>query len=147
MSFSIRPYHDDARACAEVYFHAVQRGTHEKYTEAQRNAWAPKNPDPLTYLADETCIVAEAKGKVTGFMSMNAEHHIFIAFVHPDWHRHGIAGGLYDQLLTSLKTAPKTVHASLIAQPFFEKRGWVALEKEEHLIRGVILIRHLMRLD
>lgn len=38
MSFSIRPYHDDARACAEVYFHAVQRGTHEKYTEAQRNA-------------------------------------------------------------------------------------------------------------
>ena len=46
MSFSIRPYHDDARACAEVYFHAVQRGTHEKYTEAQRNAWAPKSPTP-----------------------------------------------------------------------------------------------------
>ena len=61
MSFSIRPYHIDAHACAEVYFHAVQRGTHEKYTEAQRNAWAPKIPDPLTYLADETCVIAEAK--------------------------------------------------------------------------------------
>ena len=52
MSFSIRPYHIDAHACAEVYFHAVQRGTHEKYTEAQRNAWAPKIRAPLTYLAD-----------------------------------------------------------------------------------------------
>ena len=147
MSFSIRPYHDDARACAEVYFHAVQRGTHEKYTKAQRKAWAPKIPDPLTYLTDETCIVAEAKGNVIGFMSMNAEHHISMAFVHPDWHRHGVAGGLYDQLLTSLKTAPKTVHASLIAQPFFEKRGWVVVEKEVHLIRGVMLILRLMRLD
>jgi putative acetyltransferase len=147
MSFSIRPYHDDARACAEVYFHAVQHGTHEKYTEAQRNAWAPKIPDPFTYLADEACIVAEAKGKVIGFMSVNAEHHISMAFVHPDWHRQGVAGALYDQMLTSLKTPPKTVHASLIAQPFFEKRGWVAVEKEEHVIRGVMLIRHLMRLD
>ena len=147
MSFSIRPYHDDARACAEVYFHAVQRGTHEKYTEAQRNAWAPKIPDPLTYLADETCIIAEADGKVIGFMSVTAEHHISMAFVHPDWHRQGVAGALYDQMLASVKTPPKTVHASLIARPFFEKRGWVAVEKEEHVVRGVILIRHLMRLD
>ena len=66
MSFSIRPYHIDAHACAEVYFHVVQRGTHEKYTEAQRNAWAPKIPAPLTYLADETCVISEAKSKVIG---------------------------------------------------------------------------------
>lgn len=147
MSFSIRPYHDDAHACAEVYFHAVQRGTNEKYTEAQRNAWAPKIPDPLTYLADETCIIAEADGKVIGFMSVTAEHHISMAFVHPDWHRQGVAGALYDQMLASVKTPPKTVHASLIARPFFEKQGWVAVEKEEHVVRGVMLIRHLMRLD
>ena len=76
MSFSIRPYHDDALACAEVYFRAVQRGTSEKYTEAPRNAWAPKIPEPLPYLADETCIIAEDKGKVIGFISVNAEHHI-----------------------------------------------------------------------
>ena len=119
MSFSIRPYHDDASACAEVYFHAVQHGTHEKYTKVQRNAWAPKIPDPLTYLIDETCIVAEVKGKVTGFMSVTAEHHISMAFVHPDKHRKGVAGALYDRMLSSVKTPPKTVHASLIAQPFF----------------------------
>ena len=147
MSFLIRPYHIDAHACAEVYFHAVQRGTHEKYTEAQRNAWAPKIPAPLTYLADENCVIAEAKSKVIGFMSVTAEHHISMAFVHPDWHRQGVAGALYDRLLESVKTPPKTVHASLIAQPFFEKKGWVAVKKEEHLIRGVMLIRHLMRLD
>ena len=147
MSFSIRPYHDDARACAEVYFHAVQRGTHEKYTEAQRNAWAQKIPDPLTYLADETCIVAEAKGKVIGFMSLTAKHHISMAFVHPDWHRQAVAGALYDRLLASVRTPPRTVHASLIAQSFFEKRGWVAAKKEERVVRGVMLIRHLMRLD
>ena len=82
-----------------------------------------------------------------GFMSVTAEHHISMAFVHPDWHRQGVAGALYDRLLESVKTPPKTVHASLIAQPFFEKKGWVAVKKEEHLIRGVMLIRHLMRLD
>ena len=130
MSFSIRPYHDDARACAEVYFHAVQRGTHEKYTEAQRNAWAPKIPDPLTYLADETCIIAEADGKVIGFMSVTAEHHISMAFVHPDWHRQGVAGALYDQMLASVKTPPKTVHASLIARPFFKNGGGLPSKKK-----------------
>jgi len=41
---------------------------------------------------------------------------------------------------------PKTVYASLVVQPFFEKRGWVVVE-EEHVVRGVMLIRHLMRLD
>ena len=67
----------------------------------------PKIPDPLTYLADETCIVAEADGKVIGFISVTAEHHISMAFVHPDWHRQGVAGALYDQMLASLKTPPK----------------------------------------
>ena len=104
-------------------------------------------PNPPTYLADETCVVAGAKGKLIGFMSVNEEHHISMAFVHPDWHRQGVAGALYDQILASVKTLPKTVHASLIAQPFFEKRGWVAVEKEEHVVRGVMLIRHLMHLD
>ena len=147
MTFSIRLYNDDARACAEVYFNAVQRGTNEKYTKEQRNAWAPKIPDPLTYLADETCVIAEAQGKVIGFISMTADQHISMAFVHPDWHRQGVAGALYNRLLHTVAAPPKTVHASLIAQPFFEKRGWVAVEKEEHVVRGVTLIRHLMRLD
>lgn len=147
MTFSIRLYNDDARACAEVYFNAVQRGTNEKYTKEQRNAWAPKIPDPLTYLANETCVIAEAQGKVIGFISMTADQHISMAFVHPDWHRQGVAGALYNRLLHTVAAPPKTVHASLIAQPFFEKRGWVAVEKEEHVVRGVTLIRHLMRLD
>lgn len=147
MTFSIRLYNDDARACAEVYFNAVQRGTNEKYTKEQRNAWAPKIPNPLTYLANETCVIAEAQGKVIGFISMTADQHISMAFVHPDWHRQGVAGALYNRLLHTVAAPPKTVHASLIAQPFFEKRGWVAVEKEEHVVRGVTLIRHLMRLD
>lgn len=147
MTFSIRLYNDDARACAEVYFNAVQRGTNEKYTKEQRNAWAPKIHNPLTYLANETCVIAEAQGKVIGFISMTADQHISMAFVHPDWHRQGVAGALYNRLLHTVAAPPKTVHASLIAQPFFEKRGWVAVEKEQHLVRGVTLIRHLMRLD
>jgi putative acetyltransferase len=78
---------------------------------------------------------------------MTADQHISMAFVHPDWHRQGVAGALYNRLLNTVSARPKTVHASLIAQPFFEKRGWVAVEKEEHLVRGVTLIRHLMRLN
>ena len=69
-----------------------------------------------------------------------------MAFVLPDWHRQWVAGALYKRLLTSVKMLPKTVYASLVVQPFFEKRGWVVVE-EEHVVRGVMLIRHLMRLD
>ena len=145
MSFFIRPYNNDAHACAEVYFHAVQRGTHEKYSEQQRHAWAPKIPDPLTYLADEVCYVAVSEAHVIGFMSKTIDRHISMAFVHPDWHRRGVAGALYDHLVDTAGAAPKTVHASLVAQPFFERRSWVIVEKEEHVIRGVTLVRHLMR--
>ena len=60
MNFLIRPYHDDARACAEVYFHAVQRGTHEKYTKRNKCLGAKSDPD---LFSNETCIVAEAMAR------------------------------------------------------------------------------------
>jgi GNAT superfamily N-acetyltransferase len=82
-----------------------------------------KSARPLTYLADETCVIAEAKSKVIGFMSVTAEHHISMAFVHPDWHRQGVAGALYDRLLESVKNAPQNRARQPNRTTVFRKKG------------------------
>lgn len=148
---SLRPYRaEDRAACAAVFFRAVREGAAAFYDEAQRAAWAPGGPAPgLDRLKDQWCLVAERDGAVVGFMAMTPAGYLDMTYVLPEEMGRGTAGMLYDALLARARAtglSHLTVHASHLARPFLERRGWRVDAPEEVTRNGAVLARFAMSL-
>ena len=151
---AIRSYRAaDRNACIKVFYRAVREGTKAFYDQAQRTAWAPTDtpdPDKPDKLLDQWCWVAEAGGTITGFMSLDRQGYLDMAFVLPEVMGNGTAGALYDALLQRARSErfPRlTAHASHLARRFFEKRAWKVDCKEEFAASGQVYERFHMSLD
>ena len=148
---TLRPYRpEDRAACAAIFFRAVREGAAGHYDAAQRAAWAPAGAETgADRLAHQWCLVAERDGTPAGFLSMTPEGHLDMAFVLPEEMGRGTAAALYDALLARARGAGLqrlTVHASHLARPFLERRGWQAETAETVALRGQRLERFVMSL-
>lgn len=148
---TLRPYRaEDRAACAAVFFRAVREGAAGAYDAAQRAAWAPEGPVAgLDRLRDQWCLVAERDGAVAGFMAMTPAGYLDMTYVLPEEMGRGTAGLLYDALLAKARAAGLarlTVHASHLARPFLERRGWRVEAPERVERNGQTLERFAMSL-
>jgi putative acetyltransferase len=78
---------DDVNATAQVFFDAVRLGAAEYYDERQRMAWAEKVPDTDEWrerLQSQHSFVAQLNTRLVGFMTLDGDGHIDLAFVVPD---------------------------------------------------------------
>ena len=148
MIANIRPYTaQDRAACQAVFYHAVRVGTAARYTQAQREAWAPSPTPPATpdRLLTQWCFVAADTEGLTGFMSMTNTGHLDMAFVLPRVMGTGVAGALYQALMPQAAGLQRlTTHASHLARPFFTRRGWQVVEAQDHPHNGQIFERFAM---
>lgn len=141
----------DRAAVHAVFYRAVREGAAARYTAAQRAAWAPDrlvNPDRPDRLAGQFCLVSENAGHITGFMSLREDGYLDMAFVLPEVMGKGHAAALYDAILAQAqrRALPRmTAHASLLARPFFERRGWCVTQAEDHPVGPVTLRRFAMQ--
>jgi putative acetyltransferase len=140
----------DAEAAAEIFHDAVQTGAAEAYTQAQRDAWSGPAPDPEKWRArfeEQTGVVAEAGGEAVGFMTLDADGHVDLAYVRPERARQGVGGRLYaalEALAREAGLARLSTHASLVARPFFEKQGWRTEQEQQVSLRGETLTNFAM---
>lgn len=65
-------------------------------------------------------------------------------YVHKDYQHHGIASSICDRL-EEKAPAVITTHASITAKPFFEKRGYVVLKKQQVERQGILLTNFVMK--
>ena len=141
---------DDAPQLAEIFFQAVQVGTKDFYDEAQRRAWGGDAPDPdawLKKLEAVTGFVAEAEGQAVGFMTIDANGYIDLAFVRPGHAGLGVGRLLYgavEERARSLGATHLTVAASKAAKPFFERQGWSLVEEQSVTRHGIALTNYRM---
>ncbi|MCH1931576.1 GNAT family N-acetyltransferase [Shewanella acanthi] len=130
-------------------FDASVMGSQEYYSLTERLAWVQHKGGArseaywLAKLEDTTTFVAEADGKLVGFINLRLcpEHEfdclvgeVDCLFVHPDYSRAGVATQLYLALLEAAKNRSVkrlTVEASYQARPFFEKQGFNLLRRNE----------------
>jgi putative acetyltransferase len=144
---------EDAAACHAVYVTAVREGAAPLYSLAERMAWAPfDTPEPwmAERLASGTTWLAEADGRLMGFLTATEAGHLDLFFVRPEARRGPVAPALYDAFaawaaargLTRL-----TTHASALARRFLERRGWQVVAEERVLRHGVELTRWAMALE
>jgi putative acetyltransferase len=133
---ALRPYlADDAPLLAEILRASVMDLTGDDYTEAQRQAWASAADDGASFanrLGHQLTLVASLEGSGIGFASLAAGGKIDMLYVHPAAVGQGVAAMLIDaleKLAGARKTETLIVDASDTARGFFEKRGYIAQQR------------------
>lgn len=151
MSLKIRRYREsDTKTLTRVYFESVRNGTMDFYSKEQREAWAPAIPDTDTWksrLAPMIVFVAEDDSGIVGFMTLEDNGYIDLAFVRPDRIATGVASELYkhvEETSRELQQERLFSDASEMARRFFDKRGWVVKRKRIIERDGVELTNYRM---
>jgi putative acetyltransferase len=133
---ALRPFlPDDAAVLTEVFRASITDLTAEDYSEAQQQAWASAADDDEAFarrLGHQLTLVASLEGSIVGFASLAPGGKIDMLYVHPAATGQGVAAMLIDALekLAAMRGADKlVVDASDTARGFFEKRGFVAQQR------------------
>ncbi len=109
--------------------------TGDDYSEAQQQAWASRADDAAVFakqLGSQLTLIALLEGSPVGFASLAGRDKIDLLYVHPAAAGQGVGRLLIDALekLAGGRGADKLiVDASDTARGFFEKRGYVAQQR------------------
>lgn len=149
----LRPYEpSDAEATHDVFRRAIRVTASRAYSPEQVEAWATvADADPANWAsrrARAETIVALEGDRVVGFSDTDDAGYIDMMFVDPDSGRRGIAAALLSQVTQraqELGASEQTTHASLIARPFFEARGFAFVSELRPAPQGVAMPSFLLR--
>jgi putative acetyltransferase len=125
----------DAPLLREIFRDSIEELTGDEYTEAQQQAWASAADDVAVFgrkLAGELTLIATMEGSPVGFASLEGRDRIDMLYVHPAVAGQGVGGMLIDaleKLAGSRGAAKLIVDVSDSARGFFEKRGYVAQQR------------------
>ncbi|MDJ0473037.1 GNAT family N-acetyltransferase [Pantoea eucalypti] len=78
---------------------------------------------PLIVADDYLWLIAVERGEVTGVLTLFEGNLVKYFFVHPKFHRQGVARALWQQVAPMLRSEI-SVRSSLFAVPFYEKLGF-----------------------
>ncbi len=133
-----------------IFFDAVREGATEFYSFELRQVWAPKTPSGPNWasrLASQKTLVARKAGLPVGFMTLDGDGYIDLAFVAPRHQRQGIGGQLYariEALARDASMARLHSQASYLVRGLFEQQGWEVVREQQIERSGVTLTNFLM---
>ncbi|MEX1039643.1 MAG: GNAT family N-acetyltransferase [Pirellulaceae bacterium] len=140
----------DLSAVIDIYRRSVHEVACCDYSPEQLAAWAPAKMDMHAWskrLAEGGVFVADQAGTLTGFIRVDAQGHIDLLFVHPDFQRQGIALRLFqaaDGWACDAGVTQLTADVSLTARPFFERVGFQVVTPQVVERNGVELTNFQM---
>ena len=120
------------------------------YSLEQQEAWAhtpPNYPYWEKRLALKNPFVAMCEKKIIGFIELEANGHIDCAYTHPEYQKRGVMSALYaciETLAQQKGMARLYLEASIVAKPFFEKRGFKTLKRNEIVKNGRMIVNYSM---
>jgi len=133
---ALRPFLPaDAPLQREIFRDSIEELTSDDYTESQQEAWASAADDVRSFgdkLAGQLTLVATLEGSLVGFASLEGKDKIDMLYVHPAATGQGVGAMLVDaleKLAGARGTASLIVDASDSARGFFEKRGYIAQQR------------------
>jgi len=137
----------DCVEIAKLFYDTVHSVNATDYTKKQLDVWATKNIDlemwNKSFLKNYT-IVAVENSIIVGFGDISEVGYLDRLYVHKDYQHIGIATQICD-LLENYKLWKKiTVHASITAKPFFEKRGYTVIKEQKAERAGIELTNFVM---
>jgi putative acetyltransferase len=138
---ALRPFLPaDAPLLREIFRDSIEELTSDDYTEAQQEVWASVADNVADFgkkLSARLTLVATMEGSPVGFASLEGKDKIDMLYVHPAATGQGVGAMLVDALekLASSRGEVKiVVDANDSARGFFEKRGYVAQQRNTVLV-------------
>jgi putative acetyltransferase len=137
----------------EVFYSAIHLIARNDYSEKQLNAWAPLDLDRelwVNRIRGINPFVAEIDGKPAGYADIQPNGYIDHFFVSGHHSRQGVGKALMQVIhreAKHLSIIKLTSDVSQTAEPFFERFGFVVVERRKSVIRGVELRNALMQKD
>ena len=135
----------DAGPLGVVFHRAVREGASHRYDPAQVAAWAPEvssGPGWEARLSEADTVVAVEGDDRLGFMNVDDNGYLDLAFVLPERMGQGVSDLLYAVLECRARARGierLTTQASLLAEPFFARHGWRIVRRQEVEMGGVVL--------
>jgi putative acetyltransferase len=135
----------DEAALHAVFYSAIHTIAARDYTPAQLDAWAPARPDMDRWTARMRAIrpfVVEEDGRIVGYADLQANGHIDHFYVSGPKARRGVGRILMDRIHSraeELKLTRLFSDVSRTARPFFERFGFLVLERKTVVVAGVSL--------
>ncbi|XAS68623.1 GNAT family N-acetyltransferase [Micrococcaceae bacterium Sec5.7] len=148
----IRSYAEsDAPATLNVFLSAVTETAAPHYSPEQIAAWSrPQERDVHQWNSARKSLntfVADIGGEVAGFSDVSDTGYIDMMFVAPRFGRLGVASALLSYLYERAVadgTAALSTNASITARPFFERHGFIVVDEQHPITRGVKMINYRM---
>lgn len=144
----IRKYRSsDITDILRLFYDTVHTVNAADYTAEQLDAWADGNADPDAWdksLAGHYSLVADEDGSIVGFGDIDSSGYLDRLYVQKDRQKCGIASAICGRLEAYIGTGIITVHASVTAKPFFEKRGYKTVKAQEVERKGILLKNYVM---
>lgn len=144
----IRSYRSsDCPTLARIYYDTIHTVNAADYTKAQLDAWATGNVDLQVwdeYFLARHSFVAEMDGKIVGFSDMDDSGYLGRLYVHKDYQGLGIGKALCDAAENAVTVPKYTLHSSITARPFYEKRGYRTVEMRQMERKDQLLTIYVM---
>ena len=144
---TIRAYRPaDCVALTRLFYDTAHTVNARDYSVEQLDAWANGRPDLPAWdrsLQAHISLVAVEGETILGFGDIDSTGYLDRLYVHADHQGQGIATALCERLEAAV-TGDITVHASLTAKPFFEKRGYQVRKAQQVERQGVLLTNFVM---
>lgn len=143
----IRNYQpSDCEASSQLFYETVHTVNLGDYTKEQVDAWAPEGRDLEQWnqsLLAHYSVVAVDGESIVGFGDIAETGYLDRLFVHKEHQREGIASALCEELERAAG-GKIVVHASITAKPFFERRGYRVVRKQQVEKDGVFFTNYVM---
>ncbi len=137
----------DCAILAELFYDTVHTVNAGDYTAKQLNAWATGTIDAEKWnrsLQSHYSLVATLDKKIVGFGDIDPAGYLDRLYVHKDYQGRGIATMICEKL-EQTTAGEITVHASITAKPFFEKRGYRTIRAQQVERQGIFLVNYVMK--
>jgi len=150
-AIAIRPYRSDDVSDLVALFRASVRSLGRRdYTHAQVQAWAPDLIDESSFARrclTKSTWIAEYEHRIAGFSDIESDGHIDMLYVHPDFHRRGVARALLAHIHEIAQTRGMErlyTEASITARPAFEAVGFQVVTAQTVTVRGESMTNYRM---
>ena len=150
---AIRTYEPrDAADVADVFYRSAREVALSDYTVEQVKAWVPGRWDAEQEQRRSgdgrlVLVAAGEQDRVIAFIDLEPDGHIDRLFCAPEAAGRGIASQLYDEVETAAREQGITrlfTEASEPARRFFERKGFMVLERQDKILRGVPIHNYRM---